>query len=126
MYSPARKITAATLAALLAGLACFEHALHDVSHAHQNEPTGDSCSHDHDGESPSSLAERLPAEHDADNCTVCRFLALPQLFEPPQAVVAAETLAPGPVSIAYSSSVSRPVTEVTIRGPPALQLERSC
>lgn len=58
MHFSARKITAAFLAALLAALACFEHALHEFSHAGSGSgccahgkltvaSAGGVCSHDH-------------------------------------------------------------------------------
>lgn len=137
MHFSARKITAATLAALLAALACFEHGLHDVSHSHAGDgccqsgrlesgPKNRYCSHDHDGQGqPASSESDVPPQHDPDNCAVCRFLALPQLFEAPSAFSSAEMLVRDIVVAFQPLVASRVVTLVPIRGPPTTGLEHS-
>jgi hypothetical protein len=131
MHFSARKITAATLAALLAALACFEHALHDVSHSHSGNgccrsgklkacSTGQCCSHgshSHGAMDTSSEGEP-PTKHDPENCAVCRFLALPQLFEPPQELCSAAQLVWGHIAEPPRSLATRIVRFAPIRGPP--------
>lgn len=134
MHFSARKITAATLAALLAALACFEHALHDTSHSHSSDrccqsvkleacPT-DHCSshgsHAHGAMDTSSEGEP-PAEHDPEDCAVCCFLALPQLFEPPPHLFLSDVLV-SELAVAVQPSIAeRAVRLATIRGPPACE-----
>jgi len=126
----ARNITAATLAALLAVLASFEHALHDASHAHSTHAScgdaksvaclGHRCwsdSHASRGNARSG-DEPSPGTHDPNHCAVCRYLAQAQLFDPPLEFLFAEALvcenrAEPPLSFAR-----RIVTLVPIRGPP--------
>lgn len=136
MHFSVRKITAATLAALLAALACFEHALHDVSHVHVGQasclsgkleagPTHDCCSHGNGTSESPATDDSTPTEHDPGNCAVCRFLALPQLFETPRDFFSADKLVTDMVAAAQPSFARRIVTVVSIRGPPVTQLARS-
>ena len=130
MHFSARKTIATTLAALLAVLACAEHALHDVSHVHVGESrcqsgkpeavlTRSCCSHDHGcRETTSSPESDAPPEHDSENCAVCRFLALPQLFEPPQELLSATEFVSDHIAESPLSPTVRIVTLVPIRGPP--------
>lgn len=137
MHFSARSITAATLAALLAALACFEHALHDVSHIHVHHagclsdtleacpgkletcPTGGCCSQGAKGATDLSPKDQpSPTEHDPENCAVCRLLALPQLFEPPQHLFLSDAFVADLVGTVQPSFASRIVTLVPIRGPP--------
>jgi len=134
----ARNITAATLAALLAAWACFEHALHDVSHASSPQnccadgklsacDARSPCSHDHGSDKAESTPDKpAPPEHNPDTCAVCRFLTLPQLFEPPQEFAFAVALVCEDIVESTLSFASRLVTLVPIRGPPASELQLPC
>jgi hypothetical protein len=137
MHFSAHRITALTLAALLAAVACFEHALHDVSHGHPANsccqhgkldaaPAGHCCSHRHAAcETSPAPDESNPTPHDPDNCAVCRYLALPQLFEAPPDLLLAESVVCGAIAWEQPSSPSRIVTLVPIRGPPMTDRELS-
>lgn len=139
MHFSAQKITAATLAALLAVLACIEHGLHNISHLHsglgccqsgklETRPTGHCCSlGSHTPSATEASTEGMPpARHDLDNCAVCRFLALPQLFElPPQLSLSHMLVSDLPV-VAQASVAECSIRQATIRGPPACELMSSC
>lgn len=134
---------AATLAALLAVLACFERPLHHAMHAwpgagccsggehaacheHADGSHHQGCSHSEGvDESQTDSGESAPAEHDPDQCIVCRHLALPLLAELPQTLETAAGLVGACPPAESSSCVSRVVTLVPIRGPPARH-DHSC
>jgi len=134
MHFSARKITAATLVTLLAALACFEHALHEVSHASSPQTCGaennlsrGDCSHDHgSGNAESTPDNPAPPEHDPNDCAVCRFLAIPQLFDAPLEFAFAEALVCERLAESPLSFASRIFTLVPIRGPPANELHLPC
>ncbi|MCA9210897.1 MAG: hypothetical protein KDA55_21205 [Planctomycetales bacterium] len=148
MHFSARKITAAFLAALLAALACFEHALHEFSHvgsassccAHGKLPFASEdgvCSHHHgfgkhdfgkhiSGNTETPTDPPAPVQHDTDRCPICRVLNLPQLFEAPPTKVFAEALVFGDVAESYQSFAAPFLTLAAIRGPPPSELQNPC
>jgi len=136
-----RQITAILLAILLAVLACFGHALHDGCQGCQNilcqsgcfsrldQCCGERsvcsahgcCSHDEPVSAEAEFSEQdhpTPTPHDSENCAICRFLALTQLFELPSPLFLSDTLVVGLIEPAQRSTVSRADTLMPIRGPP--------
>jgi hypothetical protein len=141
----ARTIAVYPLTALLAVSTCCEHALHcvthihSVSHAHsvchihsQHREAPTAC-HTHDGctnDEPSHATTGTPAtnqsdsqnpiapEHDSQSCAVCRFMALPQLIEPPREFLLDTDLVADVNEPPESSIDGHSIHHVLIRGPP--------
>jgi hypothetical protein len=145
MRFSAGKTTATTLAALLAALSCFEHGLHNVVHVHLHHagclsgnvepssgkpescPTKGCCPHGAEGATDSSSKDQpRPTEHDPEHCLVCRLLALPQFFEPPQLLLFSDMLVADLVGTTQLSFARRVVRLVPIRGPPVSTLKNAC
>jgi len=144
MHFTARKFTAATLAALLSALASFEQGLHHLSHRHKplagclsSRPetcqADGCCSHGQSTARPRQTGplqtrdESQPrGQHDSENCAICRFLALPQFFEPPLELKSAAELVCEHIVEIPLSRTERIVTLVPIRGPPARKLLHAC
>ena len=127
MHYSARTIIAATLTVILTALACFEHALHDLSHKHTSFFSEKSevfcafhfCSHPHhSARGESSSEHESPPEHDSDNCSICRFLALPQYCAAPLEFCLAETFVFERTELAPPSFPNRSIHQTLIRGPP--------
>jgi hypothetical protein len=142
----AQKMIALLLAMILAVVACFGDALHEVAHVHvrgaplacsnlveraccPSEPqhSGRSAAcHAKDGshaltstQQTTQSGESTSSHHDRNRCFICRFLALPQLAETPQDLLPSEAAVYGRVAVTHTSPFLRHVSLVTIRGPPA-------
>lgn len=134
MRSSTLKSIALSLAAFLAVLAYCQHSLHDWAHLAGYAPSGCAhhcCSSDQhvaqvsgyenpaDDVVPQDESER-PSQHDSENCSICRLLALPQLNAPSVGPLAARLVAFDVVRCDEPLHLCRVARRFDIRGPPRI------